>query len=176
MRVLLFALLVLALVVPPGAVASDEYVTWTTSAEGSGDVRVGVFEVADAHCAYELMADADKLVEALEHLEGVDIHEERSGFQDLTLHERFFLVGLVKTRYHRNRDGDHEVSWRLIEGRQKRHDGTWTVTPFKDGGGRVEFRNLIEAKSVLHRPLLRRIQDKTMPDIATATVRTCGKR
>jgi hypothetical protein len=82
-------------------------------------------------------------------------------------------VGLVQSRYHRTLNATDEVSWVLVKGRQKRHDGTWKVTPTARGAS-IRFDNVIEAKYRIHNGLLRRIQRRTMGEISSAALRVCG--
>ncbi len=168
------ALSTLLLTSLPAVVAGgDDPIAWSAADDGHGEIRTGVFEVADADCAYRFMADVQFLTGSLDHLEKVEVHEDRGTWQDATYHERFFLVGLVKSRYHRTLAFATEVSWVLVDGKQKRHDGTWKVTP-TEAGAWVRFDNVIEAKSRLHNGLLKRIQKRTMSDIAGAALRVCG--
>ena len=169
---LLVALALTAAPAPAGA--AGDGVVWTTDDDGSGDVRFARFTVADADCAYTTMADPEAMDRALEHLEAVDVHADTGRFQDVTLTERFAFVGLVQSRYHRNIDGSTRLEWKLITGKQRRHDGYWQVTAREDGRGDVAFRNTIEAKSILHQPLLRGIQTRTMSAIVDSVQRTCA--
>ncbi len=156
------------------APAAATSVAWVAAkAPGGGDLRTGSFVIGDARCAYESMVDPVLMVEILDHLEKVDVHLDNGRHQDLTLSERFFLVGLVESRYDRHMNGTDRLEWQLTDGRQKRHDGFWQVTPMAGGGATVTFENLIEAKSRLHQGLLRRIQDRTMDDIASAIRERC---
>ncbi len=173
MKSLPFVLCAVLVSAPASLAGGDDLVAWTSFEDGDGDRRVGVFEVTDRDCAYRFMADVDLLTGSLEHLERVEVHEDRGTWQDATYHERFFLVGLVQSRYHRTLSNPDEVGWVLVDGRQKRHDGTWTVTPTKAGAS-IRFNNVIEAKSRLHNGLLRRIQKRTMSDIANSALRVCG--
>ena len=163
----------LLLSAPAFVAGGEDFVSWEIAWDGDGEVRTGVFEVADAACAYRFMADTSVLLRTLEHLEQVDIHKDRGDWQDATYHERFFLVGLVESRYHRTLNSRDAISWELVDGRQKRHDGTWKVTPTAHGA-EVRFENVIEAKSRLHNGLLRRIQTRTMADISAAALKYCG--
>ncbi len=142
---------------------------WTTARDGAGDVRTAEFTIADTRCAYETMADVCTMDRVLEHLLGVDVHTTKGTFQDVTFTEEFFPVGEVKSRYHRTLDGSARIEWTLISGKQKRHDGFWQVKP----DGRVLFQNVIQAKSRLHQPLLRRIQIRTMAAIVQSVQSTC---
>lgn len=170
----LFAILFGLAWTPATAGSDGDGVQWSTEDDGRGDVRIATFTVADADCGYFTMANVAAMDRALEHLEGVEVHKDTGRFQDVTLTERFVLVGLVHSRYHRNMDGDARLEWRLITGKQRRHDGTWQVTARGDGRGDISFRNVIEAKSVLHQPLLRRIQTRTMAAIVDSVQRTCA--
>jgi ribosome-associated toxin RatA of RatAB toxin-antitoxin module len=172
-RVLLLAALFLS--VPSVVSGDDDPILWetTSASSGHGEVRTGTFELKSVDCGYSFMADVNKLLSSLEHLEKVELHEDRGSWQDATYHERFFLVGLVQSRYHRTLNSHDEVSWVLVDGRQKRHDGTWKVTPSATGAT-VRFDNVIEAKSRLHNGLLRRIQKRTMSDIARAALEVCA--
>ena len=174
MQRILTSLAVLLLVSVPVTVSGDDDpVLWETADDGKGERRTGTFEVSDAACAYRFMADTEFLKGSVDHLEGVDLHEDRGTWQDATYHERFFLVGLVHSRYHRTLMPPAEVDWVLVSGKQKRHDGTWKVTATA-AGAEVRFQNIIEAKSRLHSGLLRRIQKHTMSSIASAAIRVCG--
>ena len=51
-------------------------------------------------------------------------------------------------------DPNFPLTWQLTKGRQAKHDGYWQV----HDDGRVVFENEIQAKSILHRALLRSIQ------------------
>lgn len=167
-------LLPLALIFLIAVPAAATSVAWVTSdAPGGGDLRKGSFVIGDAQCGYDSMVDPVAMVEILDHLESVQVHEADGWHQDLTLSERFFLVGLVESRYDRQMNGRDRLEWQLTEGRQKRHDGFWQVTPMEGGGATITFENLIEAKSRLHQPLLRRIQNRTMDDIADAIRERC---
>ena len=173
MRVVL-ATIALLLLVPGTVTGDDEKVFWETREDptSTGEWRTGTFEVSDRDCAYRFMADTGLLVNSLKHLEKVEIHEQRGSWQDATYYERFFLVGLVQSRFHRTIDTT-EVSWVLVNGMQKRHDGTWRVTP-TEGGAQIAFDNLIEAKRRIHNGLLRRVQKRTMADIARSAIEVCG--
>ena len=171
---ILSALTVAFLALAPGGVSGDDApVAWEVVKVGSGEQRVGVFSVADAACAYNFMADTSLLERSLKHLERVDLHEDRGSWQDATYHERFFLVGLVQSRYHRTLKASERIEWKLVHGRQKRHDGIWAVTPTPEGAT-VRFDNVIEAKRRIHNGLLSRIQKRTMSDIATSAITVCG--
>lgn len=169
------AFLPLLLLLPLHAGGDDAAVVWSENEEGDGDHRKGEFYVSDSGCAYEAMADPRRMGTVLKHLEGVTVHSEKDGWQDVTLTERFFPVGIVESRYHRQRvDGKKHLEWKLVEGRQARHDGFWDVVPDGDGA-RVVFENTIEAKSFLHRSLLRSIQRRAMADIANDISAHCGR-
>ncbi len=157
----------------PAPAGGGETVSWTTESVGAADLRRAEFAVLDPDCAYSTLADSQLMQERMAHLEGVVIHREAAGFQDLTLTERFFPIGLVHSRYHRTFDGVGRVEWRLIEGSQARHDGVWIVTRNADGSGHVLFQNLIQAKSLLHKPLLKRVQVRTMEAIVRVVQETC---
>ena len=165
----LFVLLALLFVLPAAATS----VAWVASKADTADVRKGSFAIGDAECGYESMADPKLMLQIFEHLEQVQIHSDDGHYQDVTFSERFFLVGLSESRYNRTIDGRARLEWTLTSGRQARHDGFWEVTPVAGGGATVTFENLIKAKSRLHQPLLRRIQNKTMDDIADAIVQRC---
>lgn len=155
--------------------AAATSIQWAASkGDDGGDVRRGSFTVTDAECAYRSMADPVLMGRILEHLERVDVHKDDGTYQDVTLAERFFLVGLVESRYDRTIDGRSRLEWQLTSGRQARHDGFWQVTPAASGGATVTFENLIQAKSRLHQPLLRKIQNRTMDDIAAAIQSRCN--
>mgnify|MGYP002632464328 CR=1 FL=1 len=149
-------------------------IVWTTGESGDADVRRGRFQVADGDCAYATMVDPGAMTVAFAHLEGYELHPPAGAYQDLTLIERFWAVGLVHSRYHRTFDGSTRLEWRLVEGRQARHDGFWQVSKLPSGRSEIVFENLIEAKSFMHRPLLKAIQVRTMGAIAEAIIRTCG--
>jgi len=149
---------------------ADEPV-WTTERDDfGGDIRRAAFNTGDAGCAYRTMADVGVMDEILEHLVGVEVHETHGFAQDVTFTEDFFAVGLVHSRYHRLTDGAARIEWTLVSGKQQRHDGFWQVQP----DGSVFFENVIQAKSRLHQPLLRRIQIKTMAAIVQSVQDTCG--
>ena len=168
-RLIVTLAFVLFIAVPAAATS----VNWVASKADWADVRRGSFVIGDAECAYESMADPKLMGKVLEHLEEVRVHKDDGTFQDVTLAERFFLVGLVESRYDRTVNGRSRLEWRLTDGRQARHDGFWQVTPNDAGGATVTFENLIQAKSRLHQPLLRKIQNKTMDDIAAAIQTRC---
>ena len=168
--------LLAALVALPSRTVDAGDVTWTTASTDAADLRTAEFIVPDADCAYATLADRDLMQARLDHLEGVEVHRAADGFEDVTLTERFFLIGLVHSRYHRTFDGDSRVEWRLIEGPQARLDGVWSITRNPDGSGRVLFRNLIQAKSPLHRPLLKRTQVRAMGAVVRAVQETCVSR
>ena len=174
MRLHLILLASLALAWSPATAGDGEPAEWTTRSDGRGDVRAGTFRVADAGCAYRTMADPNTMTATLEHLESVEVHADDGRFQDVTLTERFFPIGIVQSRYHRRGDGVAHLEWELISGRQARHDGYWQVTPRADGRADVYFENVIEAKSRLHQPLLRALQVRTMGDIAEAVQQICA--
>lgn len=157
----------LVLLVAAPAVASEPI--WSTARDGGGDVRHAEFSVGNARCAYETMADVLVMDRVLDHLLGVDVHSTLGTFQDVTFTEEFFPVGEVRSRYHRTLDGTARIEWTLIEGKQQRHDGFWQVHT----DGRVSFENVIQAKSRLHQPLLRRIQIKTMAAIVQSVRTNC---
>jgi hypothetical protein len=163
-----------ALCAPPLSADDGLSVVWETSEDGQGDVRVGRFRVHDPECGYLVIADPDVMKQSLTHLEGVRVNEIRGDFQDITLVERFWPVGQVESRYHRRVDGHARVEWKLVEGRQRRHDGHWLVSMRPDGNADIRFDNVIEAKSFLHRALLRGIQTRTMAEIVTAVQGRCG--
>jgi ribosome-associated toxin RatA of RatAB toxin-antitoxin module len=168
---LLFFLLLLA---GPARSSSSDALVWTVGDDGSGELRSAAFEVRDADCAYQLIAEPALMEKYIDFVEAARVNERKGTFQNVTLTERFFPVGLVESRYFREADGSHQVTWVLQEGRQKRHDGVWTVTKTARGG-RVEFSNVIEAKSFLHQPILASIQRRAMATIVEATLDTCGQ-
>ncbi len=161
---------------PASGTSDGSTVEWAITRDGKGDVREGTFPVADANCAYWTMANPHQMEAALAHLEGVDVHRDDGRRQDITLHERFFLVGLVESRYDRTVDGAARLEWTLTTGKQKRHDGWWEVRTTDDGRGVVTFRNVIEAKSPLHQPVFKRIQTKTMAAIVSDVQQVCSTR
>ena len=150
---------------------SENDPTWTT--EEKGNIRKANFTVGDADCAYRVLAEPRLMKEHFPNVLDYTLHQDTGAFQDLTLEERFVKLAKGTSRYHRSLDGRTEVTWTLIEGRQKRHDGTWTVSRTASGG-RVEFRNHIEAKKAIERPILRLVQKLTMEDIVDATRSFCG--
>lgn len=163
---------ILFLAVPARSSVSDGPV-WTVGEDGKGEVRSASFEVLDPECAYSLIAEPAMMEKYISFVEGATVHSRVGGFQHVTLTERFFPVGLVQSRYYRNVDGAHRVTWQLQEGKQKRHDGVWTVSE-SPRGARVEFTNVIEAKSFLHQGILEGVQRRAMATIVEATVATCG--
>lgn len=171
---LLLPTIVLVLLLPSTVSGDEDRILWETREDdtSTGEWRTGTFEVPDRACAYNFMADVRLLEKSLTFLEKVDLHEDRGTWQDATYHERFFLVGLVQSRFHRT-IGAGQVSWKLVDGMQKRHDGTWRVTP-TEGGAQIAFDNLIEAKRRIHNGLLRRVQKRTMSDIANRAIEVCG--
>ncbi|MCO4769457.1 MAG: hypothetical protein KDA24_05455 [Deltaproteobacteria bacterium] len=170
-RLLLISLAVFALLPALAGGRSERAVTWSQWERGKSDVRKGVFTVGDSQCAYTSMADPKVMGKVLPHLEDVLVHADDGVFQDVTLVERFFPVGTVESRYHRSIDGTARLEWKLIKGRQAKHDGFWQVHP----SGKVEFENAIEAKSILHRALLRSIQVRAMEGVAESIQEHCGK-
>ena len=164
--VLLFSLLGVPLA---AGAASSAWVEWSEWRKDGADVRKGVFAVTDSSCAYAVMADPVLMSRVIPHLEGVVVHRSEGNFQDLTLTERFFPVGVVESRYHRTVDGVGRLEWKLIEGQQKKHDGFWQVDPT----GRVTFQNALAPKSALHRLLLRGIQVRAMEGVADAVREHC---
>jgi hypothetical protein len=121
------------------------------------------------------MAEPRTMGTLLRHVKKLVVHSIEGQFQDISVHERFFLVGNVESRYHRMVNGSDRLEWRLVSGRQARHDGTWVVETRADASGEVIFENLIKAKYAIHQGLLRRIQDRTMSDIVDAVRERCGK-
>lgn len=172
MRLSLLAIAVL-LAVPARSSAPGEPV-WSTADDGKGQIRYASFEVKDRACAYSFIAEPANLERYIDFVEAATVHSRTSDFQNVTLTERFWPVGLVDSRYHRTIEPKAErVSWVLQEGRQRRHDGTWTVTP-TPAGARIEFNNVIEAKSFLHQGVLEAIQRRAMATIVDAAIATCG--
>jgi hypothetical protein len=168
-RLLLVLLLLLAS--PMAADSSEEPIaTWTAWEDADADVRHGVFKVADPACAYTTMANPRAMLGVLPHLQQVTVHSSRDGFQDVTLEERFFPVGVVESRYHRTVNGSDRLEWKLVEGQQAKHDGWWQV----ERDGTVNFENAIQAKSFLHRALLRGIQVRAMEGIAESVKKHCA--
>jgi len=157
------------MLVPGAAGGVDKVVTWSAWEEGKSDVRKGVFYVDNAACAYTSMVDPDIMPRVLPNLEKITVHRADASFQDMTFEERFFLVGASVSRYHRTIDGSSTLSWKLISGRQAKHDGNWSVSP----DGRVSFQNAIQAKSMLHRALLRGIQVRAMEGVASSIQEHC---
>lgn len=149
---------------------SNLAVDWSEWEKGRSDVRQGVFRVGDPACAYTTMADPFVMGKVVPHLEGVTVHTNDGSFQDVTLSERFWPVGLVESRYHRNVDGSGRLEWKLVEGRQAKHDGHWQV----HADGRVVFQNELQAKNIIHRALLRRIQVHAMEGVASSVQEHCG--
>jgi len=168
LRLLVF----LALLLVPGLATSkrERTITWSEWESGKSDVRHGEFTVADPACAYRTMADPKRMNGVLPHLEGVTVHKDDGTNQDVTLEERFWPVGLVTSRYDRQVDGAARLTWQLTKGRQAKHDGYWQV----HDDGRVVFENEIQAKSILHRALLRSIQVRAMEGVATSIQEHCG--
>ncbi len=169
-------LLVLAFgVAPRGADAGDsDAVHWQESRSEAGHLRRAVFPVLDSACAYTVMAEPVTMGRLLRHVKKLVVHKPGQHFQDISVHERFFLVGNVESRYHRNLNGRDRLEWKLISGRQARHDGFWQVEARDDGGYQVTFENLIAAKYAIHQGLLRRIQVRTMRDIVESVIERCG--
>lgn len=173
MKISTATLLCSLLAVPLAAVSgSSDVVAWSEWQKDGADVRKGVFAVTDSSCAYATMANPVVMEKVIPHLEGVVVHRSDANFQDVTLTERFFPVGLSESRYHRTIDGVGRLEWKLIEGRQKKHDGFWQVEP----SGRVTFQNALAPKSTLHRLLLRGIQVRAMEDVAEAVQEYCAKQ
>lgn len=165
--------LAVLLAVAPAAAGDGPVVEWAAWEDQLGDVRRARFAINDAPCAYRTLAEPAQLDATLEHVEGIELHTSNGGFQDLTITERFWPVGLVQSRYHRNVDGRTRVEWKLIEGRQAVHDGHWAV---RSGprGAEVEFQNTIGAKRWIDQPILRAIQVRTMAAIVDSVVARCG--
>tara|TARA_Y100001968_G_scaffold333136_1_gene394324 strand:- start:598 stop:1158 length:561 start_codon:yes stop_codon:yes gene_type:complete len=157
----------------PAALAAPP-VVWEDIRSAEGSLRRGDFVIADGDCAYRVMADPIAMGNLLRHVKKVDVHAMEGGFQDVSIHESFFLVGRVESRYHRQVNGVDRLEWRLIAGRQQRHDGFWQVKTRPQGGATVVFENLIKAKYRIHQGLLRRIQERTMNDIVSAVLERCG--
>ncbi len=169
-RTLLSAVLALLLVPTLATGKRERTVSWSEWEKGKSDVRHGEFTVADPACAYRSMADPVLMGTVLPHLEGVTVHKDDGHDQDVTLEERFWLVGRVTSRYNRQVDGSSRLTWQLTQGRQAKHDGFWQVSE----DGVVTFENEIQAKSVLHRGLLRRIQVRAMEGVAESIQEHCG--
>ena len=172
MRYSILFLPILLLAVPARSSTPDGP-AWTVGEDGKGEVRSASFEVLDGDCAYSLIAEPALMALYIDFVEGATVHSRVGGFQHVTMRERFFPIGIVESRYYRNVDGDHLVSWTLQEGRQKRHDGVWSVTA-SPRGARVEFTNTIEAKSFLHQRILEGVQRRAMATIVAATTERCG--
>jgi ribosome-associated toxin RatA of RatAB toxin-antitoxin module len=166
-------LLPILLLAAPALSSSSDPTVWTVTTDGKGEVRSAAFEVRDADCAYSMIAEPALMEKYIDFVDKAEVHDRKGGFQHVTLTERFFPVGIVQSRYHRQVDGNAVVTWQLQEGRQKRHDGVWTVFP-TDRGARVEFSNTIEAKSFLHQAILEAIQKRAMSSIVDAAISTCG--
>lgn len=164
------ALLALLLVPALASGKRDRTVTWSEWEAGKSDVRKGEFTVGDPACAYRSMADPVIMGTILPHLEGVTVHADDGHDQDVTLDERFWPVGLVTSRYNRQVDGSSRLTWQLTKGRQAKHDGYWQVA----SDGKVTFENEIQAKSILHRALLRSIQVRAMEGVAESIQEHCG--
>lgn len=155
------------------ALASSGPADWYVADDGDGDLRRATFHVEDPACAYRVMAEPRLLDETLEHVEGFVVHESRGNYQDVTLIERFWPVGRSESRYHRTVDGAHHVEWKLVSGRQARHDGYWEVHA-ESAGATVTFQNTIEAKHWIDQPILRGIQKRTMAAIIEQVAARCS--
>jgi len=173
---LLLPVLVLAVCLAPSVVDAGDSgeVVWQETRAKDGTVRRAVFEVSDPECAYSVMAQPETMGRLLRHVKKLVVHQAGLRFQDISVHERFFLVGNVESRYHRTLNGSDRLEWKLIAGRQARHDGFWQVERLPDGGYQVTFENLIAAKYSIHQGLLRRIQVRTMRDIVESVTGQCG--
>ncbi len=160
---------------PATSSAADDEIFWEDLRSKEGSLRRATFLVADAACGYQVMAEPRTMGTLLRHVNKLVVHSIQGHFQDVSVHERFFLVGNVESRYHRMVNGSDRLEWRLVSGRQARHDGTWVVEAREDGSAEVTFENLIKAKYAIHQGLLRRIQDRTMSDIVDAVRERCGE-
>jgi len=158
----------------PAQAADDEQVVWEEFRSKEGTLRRATFAIGDASCAYTVMAEPLVMGRLVRHVKKLVVHRIAGNFQDVSIHERFFLVGNVESRYHRVVNGRDRVEWELIAGRQSRHDGFWQVERLPGGGQRVVFENLISAKYSIHQGLLRRIQERTMSDIVDALSTECS--
>ena len=155
--------------------SGDEMVLWEDLRSEDGNLRRATFPVSDPVCAYSVMAQPMTMGRLVRHVKKLVVHRIEGNFQDISVHERFFLVGNVESRYHRLVNGSDRVEWRLTVGRQARHDGFWQVEPLAGGGHQVVFENLIAAKYAIHQGLLRLIQERTMADIVAAMSAACGE-
>ena len=159
---------------PNAAQGGDEGILWEDIRSDEGSLRRATFLVSDGACAYEVMAVPRLMGSLFRHVKKLVVHSIQGTVQDVSVHERFFLVGNVESRYHRFVHAANRVEWRLVSGRQARHDGVWIVNPLDDGAARITFENLIKAKYAIHQGLLRRIQERTMSDIVDVVVGRCG--
>ena len=169
-----FLAVVVLWVTPNVSHAADNGVFWEDLRSSEGSLRRATFVVADAGCGYHVMAEPRTMGTLFRHVKKLVVHSINGDFQDVSIHERFFLVGNVESRYHRIVNGSDQIEWRLVAGRQARHDGTWVVEVREDGSAEVTFENLIKAKYAIHQGLLRRIQDRTMSDIVDSVRARCG--
>jgi len=162
-------------VAPGHARDADEAIVWEDLRSPEGSLRRATFRVADAVCGYHVMAEPRTMGTLLRHVNKLVVHSIEGHFQDVSVHERFFLVGNVESRYHRRVNDSDRVEWTLVAGRQARHDGVWVVKTLESGAAEVTFENLIKAKYGIHQGLLRRIQERTMSDVVDAVRERCGK-
>jgi hypothetical protein len=169
------AVMSLLFVTPSFARDADPAIAWEDLRSPEGTLRRATFLVADAACGFHVMADPRTMGTLLRHVNKLVVHSIEGSFQDVSVHERFFLVGNVESRYHRVVNDSNRVEWTLVAGRQARHDGIWVVKPLENGAAEVTFENLIKAKYGIHQGLLRRIQERTMSDVVDAVRERCGK-
>jgi len=153
----------------------EENVLWEDLHSEHGNLRRATFPVTDPVCAYSVMAQPVTMGRLVRHVKKLVVHRIEANFQDISIHERFFLVGNVESRYHRQVNGSDRVEWQLTVGRQARHDGFWQVERLPGGGHQVVFENLLAAQYSLHQGLLRRIQERTMTDIVEAMSAACSE-
>ena len=132
------------------------------------------FRVSDPVCAYQIIADPTVMAASLPHVKGYEVHDTGPNSMELSITEVFVKLARGTSRYKRRFDGSHTISWKLLEGRQKMHDGKWVITA-DEGGGLVRFSNRIEAKQRFQLSLFRWVQKSTMKDIVRATRRHCGE-
>jgi hypothetical protein len=163
----------LSLAASPAQAADDQQVVWEEFRSKEGTLRRATFAIGDASCAYTVMAEPLVMGRLVRHVKKLVVHRIAGNFQDISIYERFFLVGNVRSRFHRVVNGHDRVEWELIAGRQSRHDGFWQVERLAGGGQQVVFENLISAKYSIHQGLLRRIQERTMSEIVDALSAEC---
>jgi ribosome-associated toxin RatA of RatAB toxin-antitoxin module len=132
------------------------------------------FRVSDTKCAYQIIADPDVMTASLPHVKGYEIHDSGPNSMEISITEVFVKLARGTSRYKRHFEGNHTISWKLLEGRQKMHDGEWVITADKEGG-EVQFSNRIKAKKRFQQSLVRWVQKSTMKDIVRATRRHCGE-